>query len=262
MSWEISVIMGTIAGKVNTKGDLQRLMFTFSRAKEYFDAGELQTMTGQPQKRFPEVIIKELIDNALDAAEKTKTPPRVGIRLKRHGKLLLVSIRDNGGGIEPDTVGKILDFRTRTSDKVVYRSPTRGLQGNALKTILGIPYALGVHGPVVIRACGVKHTIRCRIDPAGEVHVERQMSEIETRPGTTIALALPARACRHTPFLQWVEAFAIFNPHATVRIRKRNRLLQRCQSSGRDPEHLPFGRCVPGEVGQVPAHGPYLPLVV
>jgi DNA topoisomerase VI subunit B len=207
----------------NSNDDLERLMFSFSRSREYFDANELQTMTGQPQGRFPEVVFKELWDNALDIAEKAKTPPRVGIRLEHRGKRLLLSISDNGTGLEPDTVTKLLDFSTRTSDKAAYRSPTRGALGNAFKTILGIPFALGIHAPVVIRSRGVKHVIRCRIDPANEVEVDHETSPIDPRPGTTIALALPARACRSTPFLQWAQAFAIFNPHATVRIRETNR---------------------------------------
>jgi hypothetical protein len=215
--------MSAVADKVKPKGDLERLLFTFSRAKEYLDLGELRTMTGQPQDRFSEVLIKELVDNALDAAEKAKTAPQVSIRLKRRGKLLLLSVRDNGGGIEPDTVKKILDFQTRTSDKVAYRSPTRGAQGNAFKTILGIPYALGVHAPVVIHARGVKHVIRCRIDPAGEVQVDHQLLATEPRCGTTVTLALPARACRRTDFHQWARAFAISNPHATVRFRETHR---------------------------------------
>jgi hypothetical protein len=33
-------------------------------------------------------------------------------------------------------VGRILDFSTKTSSKDYYISPTRGTQGNALKTVL------------------------------------------------------------------------------------------------------------------------------
>jgi DNA topoisomerase VI subunit B len=214
-----------------SKDHLERVMFTFSRSREYFDVNELQTMTGQPQRRFPEVIFKELTDNALDAAEKAKTPPRVGIRLEHRGKRLLVSISDNGTGLELDTVTKILDFGSRTSDKAAYRSPTRGALGNAFKTIIGISFALGIHAPVVIRSRGIKHVIRARVDPAGEVEVDDETSPIDLRPGTTITLALPAQACQSTPFLQWGQAFTIFNPHATVRIRETNRPPQGAQAS-------------------------------
>jgi hypothetical protein len=65
-----------------------------------------------------------------------------------------LSIKDNGRGIPPVAVQSILDFRTRTSNKAAYRSPTRGLQGNALKTVIGTPYALGSRQPLVIEAKG------------------------------------------------------------------------------------------------------------
>ncbi len=44
--------------------------------------------------------------------------------------------------------------------------------GNAWKTILGIPYALGGKEPVVIKARGIKHSIRATLAPAGDVQGE------------------------------------------------------------------------------------------
>jgi DNA topoisomerase VI subunit B len=205
---------------------LKRQMFTFSRAKEYLDADELRTMTGQPADRFPDVIIKELCDNGLDAAEKVRVGPELTIFLRRRGGLLVVSIRDNGGGISSEAVGRIIDFQTRSSDKAAYGAPTRGLQGNATKTVLGIPYALGIRGlPVVIRTRGrdephgVRHAIHCQLDPAGEVRVRHLTRPAACPPGTTaVTLALPDDPRTHARFFRWAMAFSLFNPHATVRI--------------------------------------------
>ncbi len=44
---------------------LERTTFEMSRASEYFDVTELQKMTGLTRERFGEVVVKELIDNAL-----------------------------------------------------------------------------------------------------------------------------------------------------------------------------------------------------
>jgi DNA topoisomerase VI subunit B len=207
---------------VQSASKLERVTFTFSRANEYFEARELQTMTGQERKKFPDVVVKELFDNALDAAETAGVAPRVCLDLRRRGRLLLVTVIDNGGGISPEMVKKALNFSTRTSDKVAYRAPTRGSQGNAVKTRFGIPYALGVRAPVVIQARGVRHRIRFRIDPAGEVHVEYEPTPVGDTAGTTFTLALPVKACRGTRFGEWARRFALFNPHASVKIR-RNR---------------------------------------
>ena len=52
-----------------------------------------------------------------------------------------IVIDDNGGGIPAETVAGIVDYSTRTSSREAYCSPTRGAQGNALKTILAMAFA-------------------------------------------------------------------------------------------------------------------------
>ena len=49
--------------------ELRREHFSVSRAAEYFHVSELQAQTGRPRYDFGHVILKELVDNALDAAE-------------------------------------------------------------------------------------------------------------------------------------------------------------------------------------------------
>ena len=136
---------------------LERTLFSTSRAAEYFAPRELQAQTGQPRERFAAVAFKELGDNGLDAAEAAGVAPEVAIEVVDDGGLLRLTVADNGSGLAPETVGRILDFETRTSDKAHYREPTRVAQGNALKTVLGIPTALGGRQPVFIEARGVRH---------------------------------------------------------------------------------------------------------
>jgi hypothetical protein len=199
---------------------LERITFQSSRAIEYFNLSQLQTMTGQNAARFADVVMKELCDNAIDAAEEAGRAPELRIKVRRHGRYLYLVVRDNGGGIPPETVQSVLDFHTLTSNKANYRSPTRGMQGNALKTILGIPYALGSRQPVIIEARGVRHVIRCDIDPAGQLQIDAGPRPVPERPGTGVAVALPLRWCGSFDPGHWARAFALFNPHATVRIRK------------------------------------------
>jgi hypothetical protein len=196
---------------------LQRQTFAVARASEYFVASELQAQTGQPVERFAAVAVKELLDNALDAAESAGVRPAVTLEVHRRPAALDLTVTDNGPGLPAATVASILDFTTRTSDKAAYRSPTRGAQGNALKTILGLPHALGGRAPVEIEACGVHHAIRAWVDPAGEVRVEHTQNARPTRPGTRVALTLPDGGQVLTP-AWWVSAFAVFNPHTAVRI--------------------------------------------
>ena len=126
---------------------LERTIFETSRASEYFNVRELQAQTGQPAHNFITVAFEELIDNAFDACETVGVAPEIIIKVHGSEETVSFSVKDNGGGIQPETVRKVLNFDTRTSDKTVYRSPTRGAQGNALKTVLGMPHALGYSGP-------------------------------------------------------------------------------------------------------------------
>jgi len=190
-----------------------------SRAAEYMTVRELQAMTGQPQQRFVAVVLKELLDNAMDAAENAGVAPllRVGWQVDPDADLVQLTVADNGAGIPRATVQRILNFATRTSDKAVYRSPTRGAQGNALKTVLGIPWALGVRTPVVIEAQGLRHTIRVAVDPAGNLDVQHEETPMPPQPGTRITLTMPTGTQDCDP-VYWGRAFAAFNPHISVKI--------------------------------------------
>jgi DNA topoisomerase VI subunit B len=198
---------------------LQRTMFETSRDSEYFNVRELQAQTGQPVEMFVAVALKELADNAMDACETAGISPRLDITIRNAGGRLVMCVEDNGMGIPPETVRRILNFQTRTSDKAVYRSPTRGAQGNALKTVLGMPCALGMRAPIVIEARGIRHEILAWVDPAGEFRIEHLDTPTAPTPGTRILVTLPARSWRYDP-RWWGQALALFNPHASVKIRQ------------------------------------------
>jgi len=203
---------------------LQRTTFEVSRASEYFDARQLSALTGVAQSEFASVCLKELVDNSLDACETAGAQPEIGIDATLDGDMLKLAVKDNGPGIPPEVVHRILDYSVRVSDKAAYRSPTRGAQGNALKTVIGIPYSLGSKEPLVVKARGVRHSVAPWVDPAGVVHFD-YASTLEPTEGTTVSLAMPARTRHeHGLFTQtqefdgvhWARSFAAFNPHASI----------------------------------------------
>lgn len=247
---------------------ITRPVLQASRASEYFTTRELEAQTGQPSSNFVAVALKELADNALDAAETAGTPPQLTVRLSRvyarrccriqlRGRLgknrrvfvprwskvmatrktrrvlpsglpvragrgrygwtgWRLEVVDNGPGMAPDVVQKILDFSTRTSDKLAWRSPTRGAQGNALKTLLGLPWALsGQRLPIVLEARGVRHILRAGLDPAGEPEVDHRQEPCDRREGTRIVLRLPPVRWDGS-LLWWLRAYALFNPHLRI----------------------------------------------
>src|SRR5215212_2394571 len=204
---------------------LQRTTFEISRAAEYFDARQLSALVGVSQDEFSSVCLKELVDNSLDACEAAGVPPVVGIKVELDDEIIRLSVSDNGPGIPHEVVRKVLDYNVRVSDKAAYRSPTRGAQGNALKTVIGIPYSLGSREPLVVETQGVSHRIRPWVDPAGAVHFDYTSAEMVLEsPGTTVSLEMPSGRMvdadnyltQAFDALHWARSFAAFNPHATL----------------------------------------------
>ena len=93
---------------------------------------------GLPRQDWAEALIKELIDNALDAAESIGVPPCIQVHADPH----LISVQDNGPGLPLATLDGVRDYSKRVSDKAYYVSPSRGMLGNALKVCLATPYVL------------------------------------------------------------------------------------------------------------------------
>jgi DNA topoisomerase VI subunit B len=133
------------------------------------------------------VLLKELIDNALDACEESNVAPKITINVDDRG----LTVQDNGPGIPPEVVAGIKDFAVRVSSREAYVSPCRGAQGNALKTVVAMPFVLdGEQGKITISAKGIRHEITVRVDrirqePVIE-HVQHEAEIVQN--GTSITV--------------------------------------------------------------------------
>jgi DNA topoisomerase VI subunit B len=117
---------------------LERVTFRTSRELDFFTEKTLVAQTGHEREQWPLVIVKELVDNALDACEEADVPPVIEVVADAAS----VTIRDNGPGLPESTLRGSMDFTVRVSSREAYVSPTRGAQGNALKTLLPMPWIL------------------------------------------------------------------------------------------------------------------------
>ena len=213
----------------------ERITFEIPQASDYFTPRGLQAMTGQPLRRFMSVVVKELLDNAIDACERKGVAPCLTVAVDSvSAGQIQITVADNGPGIPPDVARQLLTFETRTSDKAAYRSPTRGAQGNALKTVLGIPCALGLRVPLLIEAQAVRHTLHAWTDPAGVLHTAHDEDSVPWQAGTRVTITLPLRG-QDCDLSAWGAAFALFNPHVSVKIRQ-----------GLPEEYMDRGRSLPG----------------
>ena len=166
---------------------------------------------------WPQVVVKELIDNALDVAEQAETAPRIEVTITES----MIEVRDNGPGIPGAVIEDILDFTVRVSSREAYVGPTRGAQGNALKTIMVMPFVLdGNAGMVEVESLGVHYKILFAIDriaqePKAEIVREHlsckkrddrapalarfSLLNPEQRPAPNLQSSLPVRRVQPAP---------------------------------------------------------------
>jgi DNA topoisomerase VI subunit B len=198
---------------------LARKTFAISRLSEFVTEAELTKQIGHGVADWAEVVVKEVIDNAIDEAEEAGLTPKVEVEVDTKSRT--ITVVDRGRGIPPATVKALVDLSMKVSSRAAYVSPTRGQQGNALQTILAMPCALDRDAPgfAVIEARGVWHRIAFEVDPLRDIPkpcYEREVSVV--RNGTRVTLRWPERASSllnegKAGFLQAMRSFVCFNPH-------------------------------------------------
>jgi hypothetical protein len=164
---------------------VDRVTFRTSRMMDFFSEKELVTQTGHARQEWPLVILKELIDNALDACDEADIPPVVEVTADAGG----IAVRDNGPGLPEATLQEALDFSVRVSNREAYVAPDRGAQGNALKTLLPMPNVLDPDGgKFVVEAHGKRHEITCGADPISQQPTIQDAGTERPTQGTSVRL--------------------------------------------------------------------------
>jgi DNA topoisomerase VI subunit B len=207
----------------NLRPGLERVLFTTPRDFDFFSEESLTKQIGHPRTAWPVALLKELIDNGLDACEVAGTaPPVIEVALDEDG----FSVRDNGPGLPPGTLAGSLDYDVRVSDKTYYVSPTRGRQGNALKCVWAAPSVMDeVGGCVEVSAHGRQANYHQRIRFSLD-HVAKKASRLDSpsqpssiKNGTLVRMRASyphdadARAF-YARSRRLVRCYAAFNPHA------------------------------------------------
>jgi DNA topoisomerase VI subunit B len=199
----------------------RRETFQTSRLLDFAGEKELSAQTGHAPRDWPLVVLKELLDNALDACEDAGTSPVITIIVNDDG----ITVADNGPGVPDATVAASLDFSIRVSSRAAYVAPDRGAQGNALKTIIAMPFALDARdaGKLIIDTPTSHHAITMRVDAIEQQPViqhDRQDTQF-VRIGTSIKVPWPASSKQklrdaERRFLQIARDYTWLNPHLTL----------------------------------------------
>ena len=218
---------------------LTRVPFRVSRLMEFCSIRELQNQTGHDVWDWLLVVLKELLDNALDACEEAEVAPVIKVSVSP--KTGTTVIEDNGPGIPGETIRAVCDYTIRVSSREAYVSPSRGAQGNALKTILAMGYVLDRHrlsegdvdaagdatGETIIEAKRTAHKIKFLVDHVtNEPRITYTTAPSPITTGTRITIKWPPRSddgygqmfdYAESGFKALAESYLWFNPHLTLR---------------------------------------------
>jgi hypothetical protein len=160
-------------------------------------------------------VVKELLDNAVAAIEEFGVTPMIRVTLTDS----YIEVAENGPGISDAVLDNILDFDRFGGSNRHHKLPTRGAQGNAIMTIMGIVSAwLDVGYIELYRPSG--HSLRLQVN-LDKVKQKVDVIRIPFGAPKPSAIRVPL------PELPWkrggstlddvfdaVRQFAWMNPHA------------------------------------------------
>jgi DNA topoisomerase VI subunit B len=212
---------------------LHRTAFRTRRLLDFVSEKELTLQCGYGPQDWPLVVVKELLDNAVDACEEQSLAPEITVAIDEAG----ITVADNGTGIPPEVVDRLLDFSIRVSSREAYVAPDRGAQGNALKTIIAMPFVLdGEQGRVDIVGGGMRSEIAFCVDriqqrPAADVsrsdkagslvrvHWPREASS-EHEDGRHVFTSRDAASLERAAdrLRELADDFTFLNPHLTLTV--------------------------------------------
>lgn len=203
---------------------LERATFATSRTLEFFSEKELTLQIGAAPEQWPLALVKELIDNALDACESAGIQPEITIMVTPD----TIAVQDNGPGLPESTLLRSLDYLVRVSDKSYYVSPTRGQLGNGLKCVWAAPFvADGARGRIVVESGGTRSQVDVTVDRIAQApQLVRTTEPSEVKTGTRLTMIWPQGASylnrsgsvgiyQSLDLPALLRAYCAFNPSAT-----------------------------------------------
>jgi hypothetical protein len=231
---------------------LERAVFRTSRLLDFVGRRELTAQIGHGPASWPLVVLKELLDNALDAAEEAQIAPEILVEVSLALEAAMIKVTDNGPGLPTEVVDDVLDYNIRVSSREAYCSPTRGAQGNALKTIVAMGFALdGSRGSTLIESRGILHRIGFSADRLRQVprieHTTEKSAGIE-KNGTAITVCWPRDGMlslidTRDRFLQIAAGYAVLNPHLSLAVQWNGKTVVKLEAS--DTGWLKWRACDP-----------------
>jgi DNA topoisomerase VI subunit B len=159
---------------------------------------DLSQRAGVPTHDIRKLVLKELVDNALDEMDRVGKPP--GVTLEWVGDHSY-TVTDQGRGF-PDTPEQ-LAMRFSLDKAMIstkqWRKPTRGCVGNGLRVIVG---SVVGSGRIIVKTRNKQVTLRPRLD--GTTAVE-DVQVIDWPSGTAVTIEINAKYPHRNDTLEWAQ---------------------------------------------------------
>lgn len=152
----------------------QSLSYETEDWRLFTDLGTLPQKAGCQPADLRKVVLKELVDNALDAG--------ATVSLERNENTWIVT--DNGSGLDPADVPRLFSVNRPLLSSKLVRLPLRGMLGNGLRVVAGAVAATG--GSLMVETRGRRLTLAACRD-TGQTHVTSD-DPVPPTPGVTIHL--------------------------------------------------------------------------
>ena len=229
---------------------IERVAFTTSRLMEFCTEKELIAQTGHEFYRWPCVVVKELVDNAIDAAEEAEVPPSIKITLTSvtsKSPIRIVIARQWSG--HPLRRPSPVSSTTMSGSPPRKRSFPRRGAGRATRSRRSCRWPMSSvarsRGETWIEAGGVKHRI---VFSVNQIKQEPVVQDIRSRSsvtlGTRVTVFWPstdrAKIDPHEIGRLLLQFIAV-NPHLSVVFTAKGKTL--LDHVATDPEWVKYRAC-------------------
>jgi hypothetical protein len=159
----------------------------------------LSQRAGVPTGKIRKLVLKELVDNALDEMDRVGQPGQVTITQDSDHTY---TVTDQGRGFadSPEELARRFSLDKEMTSSKQWRRPTRGCVGNGLRVIVGSVVSGG--GRIVVKTRGQKVMLRPRLD--GTTAVE-DVQTIDWPLGTAVTIEIDPKYEAGPDALRWAQ---------------------------------------------------------
>jgi DNA topoisomerase VI subunit B len=171
----------------------------FVRADWSIYIANLPQRAGVPKHQIAQLILKELVDNALDEMDRVGWPGEV--TLEHHADNIF-TVTDRGRGFDdtPQELAYRFSIAKPMTSSKQWRRPSRGCVGNGLRVIVGAVVTGG--GRIIIKTRNQEVTLRPRLD--GTTAIE-QVRSIDWPVGTALTVEIDPAYLNRTAVMEWAS---------------------------------------------------------